>query len=266
MASAPQAPQAPRVGELIRVWRQRRKVSQFELSLEAAVSARHLSFIETGRSRPSREMVLHLADRLEVPLRERNTLLVSAGYAPTFAARSFDDPEMATVRETLDRLLAAHGPCPSVAVDRTWTIVAANGSLELLLGGVAPWLLEPPANGLRLTLHPEGMAPNIVNFPEWSGNLMRVLARRVALSGDAELARLHDELAGYPGVLAEPPRSEAGNEIALPLRLRRDDDELAFLCTQTAFGTAIDITLAELSLEAFYPADEVTTRVVFGSF
>jgi transcriptional regulator with XRE-family HTH domain len=255
-------PQPPRVGELLRSWRQRRRVSQFELSLDSAVSARHLSFIETGRARPSREMVLHLAERLDVPLRERNGLLLAAGYAPTYAERSLDDPDMSAARDALQLFLGAHDPYPAVAVDGGWNLVAANDSLGIVLEGVAPWLLEPPANALRITLHPDGMAPGIVNLAEWSGHLLHRLQRRAAITGSAELEQLHAELVTLPGVHPEPPSRDLAAEIALPLRLRRDGEELSFLATQTTFGTAIDITLAELSLEAFYPADDVTAAAV----
>jgi transcriptional regulator with XRE-family HTH domain len=254
-------PHPPRVGELLRGWRQRRRVSQLDLSLGAAVSARHLSFIETGRARPSREMVLHLAERLEVPLRERNGLLLAAGYAPAYGEHSLDDPEMAAARTALDRFLLAHEPYPAIVVDRAWNIMASNTAVGLLLDGVAPHLLEAPANALRIALHPEGVAPRITNLAEWSGHLVERLGRRAAITGDDELARLHDELLTYPGIQGEPPRGDAaGAEIALPLRLRHGTGELTFLSTQMTFGTAIDITLAELSLEAFYPADAVTAE------
>jgi transcriptional regulator with XRE-family HTH domain len=256
------APKPPRVGELLRSWRQRRKVSQFELSLDSAVSARHLSFIETGRARPSREMVLHLAEQLDVPLRERNGLLLAAGYAPTYAERSLDDPDMAPARQALQTFLAAHEPYPAVAVDGSWNLLAANEALGLLLDGVAPWLLEPPANALRITLHPDGMAPRIVNLAEWSGHLLHRLQRRAAITGSAELERLHAELVTLPGVHLEAPPLDLATEITLPLRMRQNGQELVFLCTQTTFGTAVDITLAELSLEAFYPADAVTAEAV----
>jgi transcriptional regulator with XRE-family HTH domain len=253
-------PQAPRVGELLRSWRQRRKISQFDLSLDSAVSSRHLSFIETGRSRPSREMVLHLAERLEVPLRERNALLLAAGYAPIYGERSLADDDMALAREALDRFLAAHMPYPALVLDRTSTIVAANDAIAPLLEGVAPWLLEPPANGLRITLHPEGMAPRIANLPEWSAHLLHRLARRASITGDESLEQLYAELAAYPGVRSEAPAHDVAAEIVLPLRLRSAAGELAFICTETTFGTAVDVTLAELSLEAFYPADDATAR------
>jgi transcriptional regulator with XRE-family HTH domain len=255
-------PQPPRAGELLRAWRQRRRLSQLELSLDSAVSTRHLSFIETGRARPSREMVLHLAERLEIPLRERNGLLLAAGYAPAYSGRSLDDPEMAVASDALERLLGAHQPYPAVVLDRAWNIVGANDSVRLLLEDVAPRLLEPPANALQITLQPDGMAPRIANLAEWSGHLLQRVRRRAAITGDRELARLHAELAALPGVCTEPPGGGIAAEIALPLRLRRGRTELAFISTQTTFGTAIDVTLAELSLEAFYPADAVTANAL----
>jgi transcriptional regulator with XRE-family HTH domain len=255
-------PQAPRVGELLRGWRQRRKISQFDLSLESAVSSRHLSFIETGRSRPSREMVLHLAERLDVPLRERNILLLAAGYAPIYGERSLADDDMSLAREALDRFLSAHMPYPAIALDRHLNIVASNDAIGALLDGVAPWLLEAPANALRITLHPEGMAPSIANLPEWSAHLLHRVGRRVAITGDAALEELYAELAGYPGVRTEAPAYDVAAEIVLPLRLRRGADELSLICTQTTFGTAVDVTLAELSIEAFYPADDTTARLL----
>jgi transcriptional regulator with XRE-family HTH domain len=250
------------VGPLLRDWRRRRRRSQLDLALDAGVSARHVSFVESGRSRPSAEMVVRLAEQLEVPLRDRNELLLAAGYAPLYGERPLDDPDMTPVRDALELVLRGHEPYPAAVVDRWWEMVAANSGIALLTEGVAPELLEPPVNVMRVALHPDGMAPRIVNFAEWSGHLMHRLQRRTAITGDAELARLHAELAGYPGVQCEPPRSDTAAEIALPLRLRRGRDELTFLCTQTTFGTAVDVTLAELSLEAFYPADSTTARVL----
>src|SRR5262249_20927018 len=179
------------VGALLREWRQRRSLRQLELATGSAVSARHLSFIETGRAQPSREMVLHLADRLDVPLRERNRLLLAAGYAPVFGEHVLESEEMVPIREALDRLLAAHEPSPAVVVDRHWNLVQANRPVDLLVEGVAPWLLEPPANALRATLHPEGMAPRIVNLAEWSSHLLHRLRRQTAVTGDQELDRLY---------------------------------------------------------------------------
>jgi transcriptional regulator with XRE-family HTH domain len=251
-------------GELLREWRRRRNLSQFELAGRSAVSGRHLSFIETGRSRPSREMILHLAQRLDIPLRDRNRLLLSAGYAPIFGERSLDEAEMTPVREALDRFLSAHDPYPAVVVDRHWSIVAANRGVELLTAGVSPALLELPANALRMSLHPQGMAPRILNLGEWSRNILSRLRRQVEVTGDAALAELCDELAGYPGVVTDAAagEDELAGEILLPLHLRRGAADLTFFSTVTTFGTALDITLAELSIEAFYPGDRETAAVL----
>ena len=190
-----------RVGTLLRDWRQRRRFSQLHLASRAEVSPRHLSFVETGRSRPSRELVLHLADHLDVPLRERNALLLAAGYAPTYHETPLDAPEMQPVRDALDKILSGHDPFPAVVVDRRWNLVSANKpALMLLTDGVAPALLEPPANALRVSLHPDGLAPRIVNFAAWSDHLLTRLDRQVAASADDELRALADELRTYPGV------------------------------------------------------------------
>jgi transcriptional regulator with XRE-family HTH domain len=245
----------PPVGTLLRDWRRRRRLSQLDLALEAGVSARHLSFVETGRSRPSPDMVLHLADQLEVPLRERNHLLLAAGYAPVYAERPLEDPEMEPVRRALDFLLAAHDPYPALVIDRRWNLVAANQSLGLLTALVAPALLEPPANVLRASLHPDGLAPHIANLGEWRAHLLERLDRQVALSGDGELAALRAELAGYPG---PAETHHIGDEVLVPLRLRAGESELAFFSTVATFGTAVEITAAELSIESFFPADAAT--------
>jgi transcriptional regulator with XRE-family HTH domain len=259
MAVATSATAALSVGELLRTWRRRRSLSQLELSLNASVSSRHLSFVETGRARPSREMVLHLAEQLEVPLRERNALLLAAGYAPLYVERPLDAPEREAVRQALDRFLRAHEPYPALVVDRQHNLLAANDALSVLLDGVAPDLLEPPANGLRIALHPQGMAPRIVNFAQWSAHLLQRLRREAAITGDSQLEGLYEELAGYPGVELQPPHGELTEaEIVLPLRLRDADGELSFFSTISTFGTTVDITLAELSIEAFYPANAHT--------
>ena len=252
----------PEVGPLLRDWRRRRRLSQLELALEAGVSARHLSFLETGRSRPSPEMVLHLAESLEVPLRERNALLLAAGYAPAYGQRDLAEPEMTPVREAIHRVLRGHEPYPAVVVDRHWGLVAGNRSVPLLTAGVAEHLLEPPVNVLRVSLHPEGVAPRIVNLAEWRAHLLDRLGREAVASGDPALSALHEELAGYqrdePGHV---PDLAAGG-IAVPLRLRSGDAELAFISTATTFGTAVDITVSELSIEAFFPADDATSEFV----
>jgi transcriptional regulator with XRE-family HTH domain len=249
------------IGELLRAWRQRRNLSQLELALNADVSARHVSFLETGRARPSREMVIRLAEELDVPLRERNSLLLAAGYAPVYGQRPLDAPEMESVRQAIDRFLRAHEPYPAVVVDRYHNLLAANDALDLLLEGVAPELLEPPANGMRIALHPHGMAPRTLNLPEWSAHLLQRVRREAQITGDPELAALYDELTDYPGIHIAPQHGEVHpSDIVLPLRLRDTDGqgELAFFSTLSTFGTAADITLAELAIEAFYPANAHT--------
>src|SRR6185437_1566816 len=210
-----------RVGPLLRDWRQRRRMSQMELALEAGVSTRHLSFVETGRSRPSAEMVLHLAERLDVPLRERNELLLAAGFAPQYSARDFDDPALREVRDAVSRVLAAHEPYPAIAVDRYWNLIASNEALGPILEGVAPELLLPPVNTIRLALHPDGVAPRILNLGEYRADLVERLERAARLTGDAELAALHEEMLGYPG--PEPPAPPSGAQsaaaVAVGLRL-----------------------------------------------
>ncbi len=248
----------PQIGPLLRDWRRRRRMSQLDLALEAGVSARHLSFVETGRSRPSAAMVVQLAEHLEVPLRERNALLLAAGYAPAYAQHDLGDPELAPVREALDRVLAGHEPYPALVADRHWGLVAANAALALLTEGVAAHLLEPPVNVLRLGLHPEGLAPRIVNLGEWRAHLLDRLFRQAVASGDPALFTLHAELVGYGG----GDGVETVNEIAVPLVLRAGERELRFISTATRFGTATDITVSELVIESFFPADGATAAFV----
>jgi transcriptional regulator with XRE-family HTH domain len=251
------------VGTLLRDWRRRRRRSQLDLALDAGVSSRHLSFLETGRSRPSPEMILRLCEQLDVPLRDRNQLLLAAGYAPRFGERDLDDPALAPVREALDLVLRAHEPYPAVVVDRAWNMIAANSALGLLTAGIAPELLEPPVNVLRASLHPDGLAPRIVNLGEWRAHLLERLERHVAVTGDPELVALHDELTALPGP-PPPPGGHAGaGEILVPLRLRTGDGgELALFSTIATFGTALDITVAELAIESFFPADEATRAAI----
>jgi transcriptional regulator with XRE-family HTH domain len=253
----------PAVGTLLRDWRQRRRMTQMDLALEADVSARHLSFIETGRSLPSAEMVKHLAEQLDVPLRERNELLLAAGYAPAFGQRDLDEPEMGPVREALDRVLAGHEPFPAVVVDRHWGLVAGNSAVPLLTAGVAEHLLEPPVNVLRLTLDPQGMAPRIANLSEWRAHLLDRLGRQAVVSGDPALSALYDELAALPG--GEGGHVSPAGEIAVPLRIRHGDGELSLISTMTTFGTAVDVTVSELSIEAFFPADAATAQALYSA-
>ncbi len=261
--AAPTSAPPSRVGSLLRDWRRRRRLSQLDLALEAGISARHLSFVETGRSRPSAQMVLHLAEQLEVPLRERNALLLAAGHAPVFGQRGIEEPEMGPVRDALDAVLRGHEPYPAVVVDRHWGMVAGNRAVALLTEGVDPALLEPPVNVLRLSLHPDGMAPRIVNLAEWRSHLLERLGRQAVTSGDPALAALHAELAALPGGGPAPPHDPDVAEIATPLRLRAPDGgELAFLSTITTFGTATDVTVAELAIESFFPADAATAAAM----
>jgi transcriptional regulator with XRE-family HTH domain len=251
------------LGTLLRDWRRRRRLSQLDLALEAGVSARHLSFLETGRSRPSREMVLHLSEQLDVPLRDRNRLLLAAGFAPAFDERPIDAPEMAPVREALDKILTGHEPYPAAVVDRWWNLVAANRSIAVFTDQVPAHLMEPPVNVLRVSLHPDGMASRILNYGEWRAHLVDRLRRQVALTADARLAELLDEITGYPG---EPDELHGpGGEIAVPLRFDAGGRELTFFSTIATFGTAVDITLAELAIEAFFPADQATAAYLRGN-
>jgi transcriptional regulator with XRE-family HTH domain len=255
---------APSAGALLREWRQRRNLSQLEVAMRSAVSARHLSFIETGRARPSREMVLHLAERLDVPLRERNHLLLAAGFAPVFGERSLDEKEMAPIRAALERFLAAHEPYPAVVVDRHWNIVSENRGVAYVTRGVAAELLAPPANALRIALHPDGMAPRISNLAEWSGYLLGRLRREIEVTRDPELESLYEELVAYPGVTAEHGRANPPppNDILLMHELHLEGTQLALFSTLTTFGTARDLTLAELTIEAFYPANRQTAKAL----
>ncbi|MBY8875209.1 helix-turn-helix transcriptional regulator [Micromonospora sp. PLK6-60] len=261
-ATAPASVATP-VGESLRRWREVRRLSQLELSLRAEISTRHLSFVETGRSRPSREMVLRLAGPLDLPLRERNRLLLAAGYAPAYPETALAAPRMAAVRAAVRQVLAGHEPYPAAVVDRGWHLVDANRSLGLLTDLVAPELLAGPVNVLRVSLHPDGLAPHIANLGEWRGHLLSRLGRQIELTGDAELAALEEELRGYPCEDREPVVELPGpGEIVVPLRLRHDGGELVFLSTIATFGTPLDVTLAELSIESFYPADEHTAAVL----
>lgn len=239
-------------------------MSQLDLALEAGVSARHLSFIETGRARPSAEMVIQLAEHLDVPLRDRNAMLLAAGYAPVYGQRDLDEPEMEPIRAAIQSLLRGHEPFPALVVDRHWGLLFANRAVALLTEGVAEHLLEPPVNVLRLGLHPEGMAPRILNLGEWRAHLLDRLGREAVLSGDPALFTLHDELAGYPGGDPAPTPDLEQGTIAVPLRLRAGETELSLISTATRFGTAVDVTVAELAIESFFPADAVTAETLRG--
>lgn len=250
------------VGDMLREWRQRRRMSQLLLASEAEISTRHLSFVESGRALPSREMVMHLAERLEVPLRARNALLVAAGYAPLYRERQLSDPQLDAAREAIDLVLKGHEPYPAVAVDRHWTIVAANNALAPLLTSAKPALLEAPVNALRLSMHPDGIASQIANWHAWRAHLLSRLQRQVEVSADATLAALYDELADYPTPANAEPADDSHasplEQIAVPLRLRTELGVLSFFSTTTVFGTPVDVTLSELAIEAFFPADPQT--------
>ena len=256
---------APPVGALLKEWRERRRLSQLDLSCEAGISTRHLSFLETGRARPSRDMLLHLAEELKVPLRARNALLLAAGFAPAYAERRLDDPELAGVRRAIDLVLAGHEPFPALVVDRGWRMLAANKALAPMLAGVAPWLLEPPVNVLRVSLHPEGLGPRIVNFAEWRAHILERLRSQLEATADPELQALMDELAAYPAppgaAAAAAPETFGG--VAVPLQVATETlGVLSFFSTTTLFGTPLDVTLSELALETFLPADAHTARVL----
>ncbi|CAH0296800.1 helix-turn-helix transcriptional regulator [Roseomonas sp. CECT 9278] len=251
-------------GPLLREWRARRRRSQLDLALEAEVSQRHLSYVESGRARPSREMVLRLAEHLAVPLRARNALLVAAGHAPEYAERAIDDPALRPAMEAVRLILDGHDPYPALAVDRHWTLVAANRVALRLMDGVAPALAAPPVNVLRLSLHPDGLAPRIVNLRAWKTHILDRLRRDADASGDPALLALIEELARYPAG-PDPPPGVAEREralIATPLRLRVPGGELALIGTMTVFGTATDVLLSELSLETFFPADGETAAAL----
>ncbi|MGJ4854605.1 helix-turn-helix domain-containing protein [Labrys sp. KB_33_2] len=261
--ASPQARAARGVGDHLRAWRQHRRMSQLDFALEAEISQRHLSFMESGRSKPSREMVLHLAERLEVPLRQRNALLLAAGYAPVFQERGLDDPALAPAREAIELVIGGHEPYPALAVDRHWTLVAANKAIAPLLVGVSDKsLLEPPVNVLRLGLHPGGLAPHTANLPEWRDHLLERLRQQIAVSGDEILAELLDELSAYPVPASRgKPRADLGG-IVVPFELRTPQGLMCFFSTTTVFGTPVDITLSELALECFYPANAETAEIL----
>ncbi|MGZ5182650.1 MAG: helix-turn-helix domain-containing protein [Ramlibacter sp.] len=263
-ASSPRAAPQP-FGAHLRHWRQHRRLSQQGLADEADISTRHLSFVETGRSLPSREMVLRLAERLQVPLRERNAMLVAAGYAPMYRERPLDDPALAPARQAVELILRAHEPYPALAVDRHWHMLAANRMLPHLLGGADAALLQPPVNVLRLSLHPQGLAPRILNLAQWREHLFERLRQQIHATGDSTLAALLDELQGYPAPAPADAVRLPGEHVgvALPLQLRAGDGTvLSFISTTTVFGTAVDVTVQELTLETFFPADAATAQAL----
>ncbi|MEU7800129.1 helix-turn-helix transcriptional regulator [Micromonospora arborensis] len=252
------------VGELLRDWRRTRGMSQLDLSIEAGVSARHLSFVETGRSRPSPELILRLAEQLDMPLAERNTVLLAGGYAPAYPSHELNDPELAPVRAAVRQILDGHSPYPAALVDQHWQLVEANPAVALFTAGAEPHLLTPPINVLRLSLHPDGMAPHIRNLPEWRAHLLKRLRQQAATANDPALYELHEELRGYPGGddVAAPVSDDAVSRVVIPLRYRHGDQELSFFSTTTLFGTPLDVTVSGLAVEAFFPADPATTATL----
>ncbi|MGY5013460.1 helix-turn-helix domain-containing protein [Streptomyces sp. 900105755] len=259
------APDGQGVGPLLRAWRERRRVSQLELALRADSSARHISFVETGRSRPSEEMVLRLAEHLDVPVRERNALLLAAGYAPHYPETPLDDPALDALRDGMERLIRGYEPYPALVVDATYTVVAANRGIAMLLEGVPESLLAPAPNAMRLTLHPEGLAPRIRNLREWRGHLLEQMGRQIALHRSDALRELYEEVAAYPvpaGVEGAEP-AEPGAPVAyfaLPMRIEHAGRVLSFVSSISTFNTPMDVTVAELAIETFLPADPATAK------
>jgi len=250
-------------GEELRFWRQRRHLSQLELATEVNISTRHLSFMETGRSQASRAMVLRLVEQLKVPLRERNDLLIAAGFAPMYASRAYSDPSFDRVRDAVNLVLKGHEPYPALLVDRHWSLVSANKAAEAFMVGVDPELLKPPINVLRMSLHPKGNAPGIVNLAEWRAHVLSRLAHDVAITADTSLAELLTELRGYPGGESHYVADPKSASVVVPLKIRTPEGAvLSFFSTTTVFGTAVEVTLSELVLEAFYPADDFTAAAL----
>jgi len=265
-APATHAARAPHggVGPLVKGWRNRRRRSQLDLALDVGVSCRHLSFVETGRSRPSPELVLAIAEHLDVPLRERNQMLLAAGYAPRFTERSLDDPSMAAVRASVQQVLDAHLPFPGVVIDRRWNVVLANTAAGALLAGIDAALLGPPLNVYRVSLHPDGLWARTTNAQEWGGYLLGQLERTLVLTGDDGLQAIHDEVTSYPTVAALRRHRESADEpaILVPFRLAWSGGrEISLFTTLTTFGTPRDVTLDELAIELFYPADAASAAL-----
>ena len=252
-------------GQMLRVWRMRRRYSQLTLALETEISQRHLSFLESGRSNPSRDMVMRLAEILQMPLRDRNSLLTTAGYAPAYRTRRLESPDMAQARIAIEQILTGHEPHPALAVDRSWTLCSANRAVAVLTKGSAPSLLTGKVNVLRLSLHPEGLAPRIVNFREWRDHILARLTHDIDLTADHRLIDLRDELRSYPVPSGAAPMRKSAlttARIAVPLIIRSHEGTLAFLSTTTLFGTAVDITLADIVIESFFPADPQTASAM----
>ena len=250
------------VGNLLREWRERRRLSQLDLAGAAEISTRHLSFIETGRAQPSRHVLLRLAEELAIPLRGRNALLLAAGFAPAYPETPLADPVMQPVRDALDRIVTLHDPYPALVVDRQWNVVTANAGAVALLDGVAADLLGPPVNVMRVSLHPRGLAPRTRNFATWAAHLIGQLRDQVECSGDPDLQTLLEEVSGYPGIPTEPPAPGPADRVVTTLRLATAEGDLALFTTIATLGAPTDVTAAELAIETFYPADEQTAAIL----
>ncbi|EGD53735.1 helix-turn-helix domain-containing protein [Gordonia neofelifaecis] len=252
----------PGIGPQLRRWRQHRQLSQLQLSNRAGVSTRHLSWVENGRSRPTRDMIERLAGHLDVPLRERNQLLLSGGFAPAYSCSDLSSPELFAVSSALQALLEAQSPFPALLLDRWWDVVDYNAAVDPLLAGCAPHLLEPPMNAVRLALHPDGVASQIINLGQWRRHLIGQVRRRADRLADPRLAALADEVAAYPGDDVDPPDP---TDVVVPMRLRVDDGELRFFSVLTSVESAHDVTIDELRVECFYPADAATRETVLNA-
>ena len=254
------------VGSQLREWRTRRRLSQLELALDAGVSARHISFVETGRSKPGRDMLLRVLGRLEVPFRERNEMLLAAGHAPAFSERSLGDEELSPVRDALDLILSRHEPYPAIVVDRAWNVVAVNAAATRLtaLAGVDPSLLEPPMNAVRIGLHPRGLAPLIVDLAAWRAFWRERIVRQLAITRDPALAALVEELDGYPPPPDQPASAVPGGAgLPGPLRLRAPDGrELSLLGVFATIDTPFEVTTSELAVELMFPADRASAEAL----
>ncbi|MCR5858942.1 helix-turn-helix domain-containing protein [Mesorhizobium sp. J428] len=251
------------VGHLLREWRARRRMSQLDLALEAEISQRHLSFLESGRAAPSRDMVIRLAERLDLPLRQRNRMLLAAGYAPTYPERLVEDEAFAPAMAAIGRVLAAHEPNPALAVDGCWNLIRANAAIAPFLQDIEEAsLLEPPINVLKLSLHPGGLAPRIENLAEWRAHVLERLKRLAAASGNPEVADLEAELRAYPGRSNGGPVRHDYSNIAVPLRIKAAGVSLSFISTVTVFGTPLDVTVSEIAIESFFPADAQTAETL----
>ena len=258
------------VGGLLRKWRERRHLSQLDLAYETEISQKHLSFVELGRSQPSREMILRLSEQLEIPLRERNMLLNAAGFAAIYPERSLNDESLTAARRAVDAILKALEPNPSFAVDRYWTMVAANKAAKIFTEKVDSSLLQPPINMLRICLHPKGFTPQVINYPQWRKNVLDYLYKQVQTTADQLLINLYEELKNYP----KPPFTKYNSQIreidysgfAIPMQIMTKDGELSFISTVTVFGTPIDVTVSELAIETFFPANDQTAEILKGNY